>query len=430
MPRQPSPPPAAGGFKFFVKRGDVAEVVTVSEPSLGDSLTHLLERLNRAMAHVHVHASDRIWIRDRDFDAEVLLTSVAQLEASGRPSSTGGVLFQLTAQPESHHPQTTPGRAGGSDEAMQRQGTLLPPYLEGMHRSHTALEPERNVPWAPVLHAAPNDNVPLRIFLVRHGESEANVDKSVYRTKPDHAIRLTEKGRESARGTGTYLRRFFKSTFGSKKQVGHHIRMFISPYARTRETAEGIIRSLNDCEDQWVDSVRESTLLVEQDWGTHEGEGLIAQQKYREEIERNQIKSLHDGRFWARYPNGESCFDVCHRVSAFFPDILMASKTATSERRPVKTAIIVSHGVTVRAFLAMWCRYSPEWFAHSSNPPNCSVQLLEDQWDRGYVFGGWNRDTPIGEPVNVCDLARKEDPQHARWNMFLNQAAGQHLSDA
>lgn len=39
---------------------------------------------------------------------------------------------------------------------------------------------------------------PDKIFLVRHGESQGNINKKLYRTVPDWKIELTEKGKEQA----------------------------------------------------------------------------------------------------------------------------------------------------------------------------------------------------------------------------------------
>ena len=39
-------------------------------------------------------------------------------------------------------------------------------------------------------------NRPKRIILIRHAESEGNVDETVYQRKPDHRIELTEKGKQ------------------------------------------------------------------------------------------------------------------------------------------------------------------------------------------------------------------------------------------
>lgn len=38
---------------------------------------------------------------------------------------------------------------------------------------------------------------PNRIILVRHGESEGNLDKYKYRTTPDYALNLTQRGLSS-----------------------------------------------------------------------------------------------------------------------------------------------------------------------------------------------------------------------------------------
>ena len=40
---------------------------------------------------------------------------------------------------------------------------------------------------------------PRRIILIRHGESEGNVDSTVYSRTPDHAVELTSKGIKQAR---------------------------------------------------------------------------------------------------------------------------------------------------------------------------------------------------------------------------------------
>ena len=38
----------------------------------------------------------------------------------------------------------------------------------------------------------------IRIFLVRHGQSEANLDKTINARLPDHRIQLSLAGREQA----------------------------------------------------------------------------------------------------------------------------------------------------------------------------------------------------------------------------------------
>lgn len=37
---------------------------------------------------------------------------------------------------------------------------------------------------------------PKRIILIRHAESEGNLNKEVYTSTPDHALKITERGRK------------------------------------------------------------------------------------------------------------------------------------------------------------------------------------------------------------------------------------------
>lgn len=77
-------------------------------------------------------------------------------------------------------------------------------------------------------------NRPKRIILVRHGESEANVNNNLYSNTPDWLIHLTEKGRNQAREVGKKI----------KELVGDEpVYFYYSPFTRTRETFECISES-------------------------------------------------------------------------------------------------------------------------------------------------------------------------------------------
>ena len=47
---------------------------------------------------------------------------------------------------------------------------------------------------------------PKRIILIRHGESEGNVDRLNYETIPDYALNLTNTGQEQARIAGKQIK--------------------------------------------------------------------------------------------------------------------------------------------------------------------------------------------------------------------------------
>ncbi|MBK8448711.1 MAG: histidine phosphatase family protein [Saprospiraceae bacterium] len=74
---------------------------------------------------------------------------------------------------------------------------------------------------------------PKRIILIRHGESEGNMDKNIYGGKPDYALQLTENGIDEADKAGKKL----------MELIGDETAFFyISPMWRTRMTFEEIAR--------------------------------------------------------------------------------------------------------------------------------------------------------------------------------------------
>eukprot|EP00667_Euglena_gracilis_P016632 EG_transcript_17416 len=206
---------------------------------------------------------------------------------------------------------------------------------------------------------------------------------------------------------GAFLNEYFEERYGCPAAMGH-CRMYVSPFLRTRSTAEGVLMAAG----KWIRSVRESVYLVEQDWGLFEGPGIKeAELKYPNEWARCQAMANHQGKFWARFPAGESCFDVCCRVANLFHTLL----NGQDQEDPVDTVIIVSHGVTIRGFVLMWMNYSPEWFDKSCNPPNCSIWHLRNQEDHGFLSGGFDRK---GQPVPLENLKNPEDAQQEHWKTY------------
>mmetsp|Transcript_37726 Transcript_37726/g.97336 ORF Transcript_37726/g.97336 Transcript_37726/m.97336 type:complete len:174 (-) Transcript_37726:304-825(-) len=124
--------------------------------------------------------------------------------------------------------------------------------------------------------------------------------------------------------------------------------------------------------------------LVEQQFGLFEGipdEELPIRfpAEYRHYMKCNDF----GGRFWARYPLGESRFDVAMRVHQVFEDLYHNA----DKHRDI---LIVTHGVTLRAFMMMFLKKTPEWFEEEPNPGNCALRLIECGEDKGYLFEGFH----------------------------------------
>lgn len=233
-----------------------------------------------------------------------------------------------------------------------------------------------------------------RIFLVRHGESEANVDKAILLRKPDHAIGLSEKGERQAVEAGRWLEDHLDRVItrapnprNGTERPKDLIRMWVSPYRRTRETGAGLMNVLGPSPDgrpPWCE-VKEHVLLCEQQYGLFDGildEDLP--KRYPEEHAHYKKCEDFEGRFWARMPLGESRFDVVQRVHQSF-----GTFHRDNDRHGINNIIVVAHGVTIRAFVMMWTHKPVEWFEAEPNPRNCSIRLIENGEDAGYIFEGF-----------------------------------------
>jgi 2,3-bisphosphoglycerate-dependent phosphoglycerate mutase len=219
----------------------------------------------------------------------------------------------------------------------------------------------------------------MNIYLVRHGESMSNVDKAVHKTTADHNIPLSTAGVFDARRAGRLLRQHLDTEFEERAMMPpwKHIRLWASPYLRTRQTADELEREL----EPWIKDRREHPLLCEQQFGLFDGlsdEELI--ERYPHEHAHYKKCEDHGGRFWARMPLGESRFDVACRVHQAF-----GTFHRDNDKHGISSIIVVCHGVTMRAFVMMWCHLSPEWFDTEPNPKNGAVRLISSGVDMGYL---------------------------------------------
>jgi broad specificity phosphatase PhoE len=211
---------------------------------------------------------------------------------------------------------------------------------------------------------------PLRIVLLRHGESEANVDQAVFERVPDHAISLTANGREQAVAAGKELRVQFEE---------QPVRVYVSPYRRTLQTLDAL--GLDDL----VETTREEPRLREQDWANfQDSQDIARQRKLRDDY----------GHFFYRFTDGESGADVYDRVSTFLETLHRDWDAKNSPRN----VLIVSHGLTMRLFCMRWFHWSVQFFESLSNPGNAETRVLVRQPDYRYKLDRpieqWNDHQP------------------------------------
>jgi len=251
----------------------------------------------------------------------------------------------------------------------------------------------------------------MKIYLIRHGQSAGNVDKDVHNTMADHAIPLSDLGKEQAFTAGQAFASLFNIDHGTEEDAAQkygttiadanieilktiafaspRIRVWLSSYERTRQTADGIFQGFNDYQSyNGTINVnmdrRENIRLCEQQFGLFDGVP-DDELHIRFPAEAAHYKKCEDqeGRFWARMPLGESRFDVANRVHESF-----GTFHRDNERHNIDTLIVVCHGVTLRAFVMQWLHLTPEWFDAEPNPGNCDIRLINDGRDEGYIYRG------------------------------------------
>jgi broad specificity phosphatase PhoE len=221
----------------------------------------------------------------------------------------------------------------------------------------------------------------LSIYLVRHGESEANRDKTINMHKADHLIELSPAGRVQAAEAGSKLAHIL----GDALDTGETVAVYVSPYTRARQTWTSMHQGMTQVRPALPRlRVRESIFLRELEFGLFDGVDdddlpRLLPLEYRHYA---KLKSA-GGEYYARMPCGESRCDVAQRVHQGFGSI-----HRDHERHDVRHAIIVSHGVTVRAFAMMWLGLTPEWMEAERNPLNGSIRLISAGRDHGYVHNG------------------------------------------
>ena len=210
-------------------------------------------------------------------------------------------------------------------------------------------------------------------MLVRHGRSTANRDPGVYRTTPDHAIPLCEPDSdEEVLAAGDRIAKLGLAP-GS-------VCSWSSTYLRCAQT-EALVLARAFGEGAPLVVQRESFLLREQDFG--DWDGLTEDEMKARDPERYARRARATdnlGRFYFRYPCGESRADVVQRMATFFGKI---------HRSRFAHHLVFLHGVTQRAFRMGWLNRSVEWFEAEPNAPNASVLVIRrdaDQWWRdGYL---------------------------------------------
>jgi len=201
---------------------------------------------------------------------------------------------------------------------------------------------------------------PRALFFVRHGESRGNVANAAARKAQalrldidvnDALVELTEAGIEQAVAFGKWL--------GDQPANRLPSQVVVSPYARTRETAQHILQA----------SGLEGLPLTVDERVRDREQGVLDRLTgagFRDQFPDEAARRDYVGKFWYRPSGGESWADVATRMRAW---LLEARLTMADEN-----VLVVTHDVPILLARYILEGLTPDESASLSNQlRNCSV---------------------------------------------------------
>ncbi len=198
----------------------------------------------------------------------------------------------------------------------------------------------------------------MKLYFVRHGQSEANVLKVISNRGLVHP--LTELGRQQA------------AQLAQSLAAVPIAKIYASPLLRARQTAEIVSAALN-LPFEIADALREP------DCGMAEGRSDEAAWA---EHRQAWIAWLEEQRYDYRIEGGESFNDLRARFVPFI-DRLLAEHGRTADQ-----LLLISHGVLLITMLSAMLTNAGEVFAEPRSIPNTGTIVVERQ-AAGWVCVEW-----------------------------------------
>jgi broad specificity phosphatase PhoE len=191
----------------------------------------------------------------------------------------------------------------------------------------------------------------LNIYLIRHGEAEHNVDKTVMAHTHDSQHSLTELGHRQAQVTAEFFR-----TIVSPKTV-----LYSSPYLRTMQTAQAIHSALPDGVPFF-----ENPLIREWELGN------LYDFTDRTPEKKKEFKAA--GQFYFRFQNGESLADVYLRATMFMNTVVERVK----QQQRYDNVVIVTHAAFIHMLLTFLMNWPIEDLKNFKPVENASVIKINE----------------------------------------------------
>lgn len=235
----------------------------------------------------------------------------------------------------------------------------------------------------------------MRILLVRHGESEGNVDARAYLEKGDSGVGLTEKGWHQAINTGKFLSGHYRETAPTDWPMIH-----VSTHKRTLETLSGILHGMNGTfKDE--PKIYPQSFLVEKFFGAasalHFPDENIPKD-FQDNMLRLSQKVYGNDSYTAKHLFGESTKDT-RIVAKLFMDGTLRRDMAQGKN----DFLIVCHGAVIQAIIMNTLHARPEDKDKIGNPGNGDIIEISGAPKNLRVIKIWDGENAVPVHRNYRD---------------------------
>ena len=218
------------------------------------------------------------------------------------------------------------------------------------------------------------DHLPERIILLRHGESEANIDPSILGHKPDNMVELTERGREQARAAGLRIKKLLGPAADGDSPVATVV---LSPFERTQQTLCCLLETLGETA---VREVHVDSRVREQEFGNLQNlQEMEEDRALAPRLAASTTVATTASRLLMCTIARRTCGSLCSGYSIGTRFAPRDQQAITSED---KTLIIVTHGLTMRLLLMKLFSWSVDTFECVFNPSNCDMWVLRKNYQQ------------------------------------------------
>lgn len=237
-----------------------------------------------------------------------------------------------------------------------------------------------------------------RVLLARHGQSEGNVNPSIYPKKGDSKISLTEPGWMQAYGTGQFLTPYYQEAGVTEWPMIH-----VSTHNRTEETLGGILKGMGDA-FPGEPKLYPQPFLTEKFFGAASALEF-ADEKLSEEV----IKTL---KRLSKIVYANDPFQASHLFGESTKFTMMAGKMMIDTiRRDIaegkREHLVVTHGAVIQAMLMSLMHARPQDKNKIGNPGNADVIEIIGTPKNWSITRIWDGENGVRVNENLRDKVKR-----------------------